>query len=55
VLSPREMRDLLRSTGTPQVDGPAGPVRQNIGPRPDLERAVDALDRKIAEQPVSRH
>jgi subtilisin family serine protease len=51
VLSPLEMRDLLRSTGTPQVDGPAGRATQRIGPRPDLARALDALDRRISELP----
>ena len=30
----------VRSTGTPQTDGPAGPASQNIGPRPDLARAI---------------
>jgi subtilisin family serine protease len=40
VLSPRQLRDLLRSTGTPQ----AGDTKKQIGPRPDLARALDALD-----------
>jgi subtilisin family serine protease len=38
-LTPREVRDLLRSTGTPQ----AGNTREQIGPRPDLRRALAAL------------
>ncbi|MDB4963359.1 MAG: putative serine protease [Myxococcales bacterium] len=41
LLSPREVRDLLHSTGTPQ----AGDTREQIGPRPDLERAISAIDR----------
>lgn len=44
VLPPRDMRDLLRRTGTPQTDGPEGPAAaQPIGPRPDLARAVESL------------
>jgi subtilisin family serine protease len=39
VLAPRELRDLLRRTGTPQ----AGDTSLQIGPRPDLARAIDAL------------
>jgi subtilisin family serine protease len=38
-LTPRQVRDLLRSTGTPQ----AGNTREQIGPRPDLRRAFAAL------------
>ena len=40
ILTPRELRDLLRRTGTPQ----AGDTRENIGPRPDLARALRELD-----------
>ncbi len=39
VLSPKELRELLRRTGTPQ----AGDTRENIGPRPDLARAIREL------------
>ena len=39
VLSPREVRELLAKTGTPQT----GNTRQQIGPRPDLARALAAL------------
>jgi subtilisin family serine protease len=38
-LTPAEVRDLLRRTGTPQ----AGNTREQIGPRPDLRRALEAL------------
>jgi len=41
LLTPLQIRDLLRSTGTPQ----AGDTSQQIGPRPDLERAITALER----------
>jgi hypothetical protein len=33
------MRDLLRATGTPQ----AGNTKEAIGPRPDVARAIDAI------------
>ncbi|HEU5059620.1 MAG TPA: S8 family peptidase [Kofleriaceae bacterium] len=39
-LDPRALRSILAATGTPQTDGPAGPARQRIGPRPDLARAI---------------
>jgi subtilisin family serine protease len=41
IILPRTMRELLRRTGTPQ----AGDTRQQIGPRPDLARALRELDR----------
>ena len=41
LLTPIEVRNLLRSTGTPQV----GDTSEQIGPRPDLERAITALER----------
>jgi subtilisin family serine protease len=40
-LPPRAVRELLRETGTPQ----AGKTSQQIGPRPDLARALAALRR----------
>jgi len=42
-LSPEVLRALLRDTGTPQTDGPHGRASQQIGPRPDLARAIAAL------------
>ena len=39
VLAPKELRELLRKTGTPQ----AGDTKEHIGPRPDLERAIRAI------------
>jgi hypothetical protein len=41
LLSPARLRALLRDTGTPQ----AGDLREQIGPRPDLARAIQALPR----------
>lgn len=41
VISPKNLRELLRRTGTPQ----AGNTRENIGPRPDLARALRELER----------
>jgi serine protease len=42
VLSPAVLRDLLRRTGTPQ----AGDTSEQIGPRPDLSRAIADLLRQ---------
>ena len=42
VLTPFEMREILRSTGSPQVAG-TNPVSQNIGPRPDLRAAMQVV------------
>ncbi|MGE0867110.1 MAG: S8 family peptidase [Kofleriaceae bacterium] len=39
VLTPIQLRDLLRATGTPQ----AGDVSEPIGPRPNLARAIEAM------------
>lgn len=39
-LTPAQMRQLLVITGTPN----AGPANQNIGPRPNLRAALEALD-----------
>jgi subtilisin family serine protease len=44
VITPLEMRELLRSTGSPQTSGPDGGTDQHIGPRPNLAEAIDALD-----------
>jgi subtilisin family serine protease len=41
VIAPRELRALLRDTGTPQT----GDTREQIGPRPDLARALTASPR----------
>ncbi|MEO7091836.1 MAG: S8 family peptidase, partial [Polyangiales bacterium] len=40
VFTPSALRELLRATGSPQT----GDVSQQIGPRPDLARAIQALD-----------
>lgn len=41
VIAPKELRALLRRTGTPQ----AGNTAEAIGPRPDLARALPAVER----------
>lgn len=45
VLAPAELRALLARTGSPQM----GNTKQNIGPRPDLARALEALDAQHEE------
>ena len=42
-LSPRAVRTLLHDTGSPQM----GSTKQQIGPRPDLARAIIALSASI--------
>jgi hypothetical protein len=42
LLTYQRVRQILRQTGSPQVDGPNGPATQRIGSRPDL-RAASAL------------
>jgi subtilisin family serine protease len=39
VIAPKVLRELLRKTGTPQ----AGNTKEQIGPRPDLARAIPAV------------
>lgn len=48
-LSGTEMRDLLASTGTPQL----GNTSENIGPLPDIESALDALGSTCGDNQVS--
>jgi subtilisin family serine protease len=44
-LTPARLRDILMNTGTPQADdAPRAPLIQKIGPQPDLERALQAVD-----------
>jgi hypothetical protein len=40
-LTPTTLRRLLAETGSPQTDGPDGSAKQNIGPRPNLARALE--------------
>jgi subtilisin family serine protease len=44
-LTPDEVRQTLRMTGSPQTSDPA----ENIGPRPDLARALEQLPRPLFE------
>ncbi len=43
LLTPATARQLLRTTGTPQQNGPNGPATQRIGNRPDLRQAFTQL------------
>ena len=45
MIAPRDLRELLRRTGTPQ----AGDTSQQIGPRPDLLRALRELDARARD------
>ena len=40
ILAPTALRDLLRSTGSPQQDAPERPSSQRIGNRPDIREMV---------------
>jgi len=42
-LSPSQLRDVLRSTGSPQVAARGAPLSQHIGPRPNVPAALAAL------------
>ncbi len=42
-MSPARARDLLRATGSPQQDGPNGPIAQRIGNRPNLRQMIGAV------------
>ncbi len=42
LLTPQRAIELLRSTGSPQQDGPDGPGSQRIGNRPDLRQLIQA-------------
>jgi hypothetical protein len=41
-LTSHRARELLRSTGSPQQDGPNGPASQRIGTRPNLRQLIPA-------------
>jgi hypothetical protein len=42
-LTPQQAIDVLRTTGSPQTDGPGMPATQRIGNRPDIRAAIAAL------------
>jgi len=45
VLTPAQVRDILKNTGTAQADdAPRAPISQKIGPQPNLVRALQAVD-----------
>jgi hypothetical protein len=39
------VRELLRKTGSPQVDHPQRPVRERIGNRPNLKQLLEELNK----------
>ncbi len=43
VFTPAQLRDALRTTGSPQQDAPGRPATQRIGSRPDLPALAGAL------------
>jgi hypothetical protein len=43
LLTPATARDLLRTTGSPQLDAPGRPATQRIGNRPNLRQAFERL------------
>jgi hypothetical protein len=44
-LTPPEVRDILKATGTPQADdAPRAPLAQSIGPQPNLAKAMDKVE-----------
>jgi subtilisin family serine protease len=42
-IAPALLRDVLRTTGSPQVAGRGAPLSQHIGPRPDVSAALARL------------
>jgi subtilisin family serine protease len=42
-MTPAKVRSILMSTGTPQQAGPGVPLTQNIGPQPNLPRAMSLV------------
>lgn len=55
LLTPASAIAILRSTGSPQQDGPAGPATQRIGNRPDIRAAVDALAPAVQQGVATRY
>jgi len=43
-LTPAQFRQLLRETGSPQVDAPGRPKTQRIGNRPDLKQMIEKAE-----------
>jgi hypothetical protein len=43
-LTPSEVRDILKATGTPQADDPKRPLAQRIGPLPNLDKALTEVE-----------
>ncbi|MCE9574386.1 MAG: S8 family serine peptidase [Deltaproteobacteria bacterium] len=45
-IAPAQLRALLVATGTPQVDAPGAPLSEHIGPLPNVQAALAAIDRR---------
>jgi hypothetical protein len=52
-LTPSQVIDILRQTGSSQQDGPNGPASQRIGNRPDIRAAVAKLTEAAVESGVA--
>ena len=47
-LTPSEVRDILKATGTPQADdAPRAPLAQHIGPLPNLAVALTEVEHRF--------
>jgi len=46
-LGPKEWRDLLRRTGSPQTDAPGRPRTERIGTRPNMKQLRDLIDSRL--------
>lgn len=53
LLTPDQAQTVLRTTGSPQQDGPNGPATQRIGNRPDLRQAMASLAPPVTESGVA--
>jgi Subtilase family len=55
LLTPATARSLLRSSGSSQTDGPAGPSSQRIGNRPDIRQMIQlSLGTAVPQAAVSQ-
>jgi hypothetical protein len=46
-LTPSEVRDILKATGTPQAEDPRAPLAQHIGPLPNLALALTEVENRF--------
>lgn len=52
-MTPAQAVEVLRATGSPQLDGPNGPATQRIGNRPDLRAAAQYLTPVVTNSGVA--